>query len=88
MLLDNLGGNIKQRIKKADYAWCLGGSETAISQDGTYRKFTPKERERLQGFPDDWTEGVSEHSRVELLGNAVTVPVITRLGQELLRCLQ
>lgn len=85
MLLDNLGGNIKERIKKADYTWTLGGSETAVSENGCYRKLTPIERERLQGFPDGWTEGVSEHSRVELLGNAVTVPVIEVLGR-LLAC--
>jgi len=33
----------------------------------------------LQGFPDGWTEGVSETQRYRQLGNAVTVNVIASL---------
>jgi len=40
------------------------------------RSLTPIECERLQGFPDNWTEGVSNIHRYRGLGNAVTVPVI------------
>lgn len=40
------------------------------------RRLTPVECERLQGFPDDWTEGVSDTQRYKTLGNAVTVNVI------------
>ncbi len=40
------------------------------------RKLSPKECERLQGFPDDWTEGVSNTQRYKQMGNAVTVNVI------------
>ena len=40
------------------------------------RRLTPTECERLQGFPDGWTEGVSDTSRYQCLGNAVTVNVI------------
>ena len=40
------------------------------------RKLTPIECERLQGFPDGWTEGVSDTQRYKMLGNAVTVNVI------------
>ena len=43
---------------------------------GNVRKLTPVECERLQSFPDNWTEGVSETARYNLLGNAVTVNVI------------
>ena len=43
------------------------------------RKLTPVECERLQGFPDGWTEGVSDTQRYKQLGNAVTVPVIEAL---------
>lgn len=35
-----------------------------------------KLREILQGFPDGWTEGISETQRYKCLGNAVTVNVI------------
>jgi len=47
------------------------------------RRLTPKECERLQGFPDGWTEGVSDTQRYKLLGNAVTVNVVEFLGKKL-----
>ena len=40
------------------------------------RRLTPTECERLQGFPDGWTEGVSDTQRYKQLGNAVTTNVI------------
>lgn len=43
---------------------------------GKIRRLTPTECERLQGFPDGWTEGVSDSQRYKCLGNAVTVNVI------------
>jgi DNA (cytosine-5)-methyltransferase 1 len=48
------------------------------------RRLTPLECERLQGFPDGWTEGVSDTQRYKQLGNAVTVNVIRFLGQSIL----
>ncbi len=39
------------------------------------RRLTPKEAERLQGFPDGWTKGFSDSARYRMLGNAVAVPV-------------
>lgn len=40
------------------------------------RRLTPKECERLQGFPDGWTKNISDTQRYKCLGNAVTVNVI------------
>ena len=40
------------------------------------RRLTPVECERLQGFPDNYTFGVSDSQRYKQLGNAVTVNVI------------
>lgn len=40
------------------------------------RRLTPMECERLQGFPDGWTAGISDTGRYKCLGNAVTVNVI------------
>lgn len=40
------------------------------------RKFHPIECERLQGFPDDYSDGVAWTHRYEMLGNAFTVPVV------------
>ncbi len=47
------------------------------------RRLTPMECERLQGFPDKWTEGVSDSERYKCLGNAVTVNVIEYLIRSL-----
>ena len=43
------------------------------------RRLTPTECERLQGFPDGWTEGVSDTQRYKTLGNAVTVNVVKEI---------
>ena len=52
--------------------------------DGTkIRRLTPVECERLQGFPDGWTEGISDTQRYKCLGNAVTVNVPEFLGHKL-----
>lgn len=40
------------------------------------RRLTPRECERLQGFPDDWTAGFADSTRYRMLGNAVAVPVV------------
>ena len=48
------------------------------------RRLTPRECERLQGFPDGWTEGISDTQRYKCLGNAVTTNVVTFLGKLLL----
>ena len=49
------------------------------------RRLTPMECERLQGFPDGWTEGVSDTQRYRCLGNAVTVPVVEFILERLLK---
>ena len=46
------------------------------------RRLTPRECERLQGFPDDWTQvpyqgkPMSDSPRYRMLGNAVAMPVV------------
>lgn len=47
-----------------------------LVEDMQVRRLTPTECERLQGFPDGWTEGLSDTQRYKTLGNAVTVNVI------------
>jgi len=47
------------------------------------RRLTPTECERLQGFPDGWTEGLSDTQRYKCLGNAVTVNIIRAIFQRL-----
>lgn len=48
------------------------------------RRLTPLECERLQGFPDGWTEGQSDAQRYKQLGNAVAVPVIEWIGKRIM----
>jgi DNA (cytosine-5)-methyltransferase 1 len=40
------------------------------------RRLTPVECERLQGFPDNWTDGQADSNRYKQMGNAVAVPVV------------
>ena len=40
------------------------------------RRLTPVECERLQGFPDNWTDGQADSARYRQMGNAVAVPVV------------
>ena len=44
--------------------------------DTTVRRLTPMECERLQGFPDGWTDGQADSQRYKQMGNAVAVPVV------------
>ncbi len=46
---------------------------------GELRRLTPIECERLQGFPDNWTDGVSDTQRYKQMGNAVTINVIEEI---------
>ena len=47
---------------------------------GKFRRLTPIELERLDGFPDNHTAGASDIKRAFLMGNALVVPMITRMG--------
>ena len=65
--------------------------------DGRVRRFTPKEVDRVQGFPDDWTlpddAALAASDRIDSLryhavGNAVTPPVAEWVGRRLLAVLE
>jgi DNA (cytosine-5)-methyltransferase 1 len=47
------------------------------------RRLTEIECERLQGFPDGWTEGIPSSQRYKCLGNAVSVPVVEYIARSL-----
>ena len=65
------------------------GCEQAVFQNNI-RRLTPLECERLQGFPDNWTqygtEGIiSDTQRYKMCGNAVTVNVVEAVGKQILK---
>ena len=48
------------------------------------RLLTPRECERINGFPDDWTDtGMTEKRRYFMMGNALVVGVIKKIGAEI-----
>ncbi len=53
-----------------------GGNNMPMVATTQVRRLTPLECERLQGFPDGWTEGQSDTHRYKQMGNAVAVPVV------------
>ena len=64
----------------------LNRSTHVVADPGTgeLRLLTPVEAERLQGFDDDWTNtGMPDRMRYFCMGNALVVPMITRMGRVL-----
>lgn len=62
----------------------LNRSTHVVCDPGTLRLrlLTPVEAERLQGFDDDWTNtGMPERMRYFCMGNALVVPMISRMGK-------
>ncbi len=49
------------------------------------RLLTQKECERINGFPDNWTNtGMPQKFRYFCMGNALVVPMITRMGKQII----
>lgn len=65
----------------------VGRSSHVITDMGTgrLRTLTPLECERLNGFPDNWTNtGMPEKMRYFCMGNALVVPVVERIARQIL----
>jgi DNA (cytosine-5)-methyltransferase 1 len=66
--------------------------------DGSIRRLTPIECERLQGFPDNWTKyglfendkvkEISDTQRYKTIGNAVSTPIVKAVMIKLLQSLE
>ncbi|MEO1025957.1 MAG: DNA cytosine methyltransferase [Pseudomonadota bacterium] len=59
--------------------------------DQIVRRLTPRECERAQGFPDDWTlvptkddELMADTNRYQMIGNSITVPVLAYIGERIM----
>lgn len=59
------------------------------TRDGGYRRLTPIELERLNGFPDDWTKfdadgkEIADSKRAFFMGNALVIGLVEKVGKVL-----
>lgn len=72
-----------------------GNTQTLFNEEGEdmiVRRLTPRECERLQGFPDDWTkipyrgrpaEECPDGPRYKAIGNSMAVPVMRFIGERI-----
>jgi len=76
----------------SDIAFAQGrnnGGENVMVQSMAVRRLTPKECERLQGFPDNYTDiqakgkPTPDGPRYKALGNSMAVPVMAWIGQRI-----
>ena len=70
----------------------MGDNRTAVAHQMAVRRLTPKECERLQGFPDDYTkipyrnkqaDQCPDSPRYKALGNSWAVPVVKWIGERI-----
>lgn len=66
------------------------GGQVAVSIPHGVRRITPREAERLQGFPDDYTlvpyrkAMAADGPRYKAIGNSMAVPVIRWIGERIM----
>lgn len=66
-----------------------GAPRNAVSQRLCVRRLTPRECERLQGFPDDYTliqyrnKDAADGPRYKAMGNSMAVPVMRWIGERI-----
>ena len=88
MMLQKPRGNNKGGVTERDKSPCLSSSSweqnNFVESDGPskWRKLTPRECERLQTVPEDYTSSVSNTQRYRMLGNGWTVDVISHIFNE------
>lgn len=77
-----IGENISPTLTSA---MGTGGGHIPIIGNMKVRRLTPKECERLQGFPDDYTNipNAADTNRYKALGNSMAVPVMRWIGERI-----
>ena len=72
----------------------MGDNQISVAKQMAVRRLTPKECERLQGFPDDYTkipyrnkdsEKCPDGPRYKALGNSWAVPVVRWIGERIFK---
>lgn len=86
--VDGVGNSTEQRIefRNDNKSNCLTSvqKDSLVGIDDTIcRRLTPVECERLQTFPDNYTDVISNTQRYKALGNSWTVDVITHIFKNL-----
>lgn len=81
---ENIGGN----LSPLNYSCALraGGSYNYLAVDGI-RRLTGREMLRLQGFPEKYKIDAPYTQIRKLAGNSVSVPVIEKIAEKMLECL-
>jgi DNA (cytosine-5)-methyltransferase 1 len=80
----NIENNITGTLRRETH-----GHEPVIMQQMAVRRLTPVECERLQGFPDNYTDiklkgkATPDGSRYKALGNSMAVPVMAWIGKRI-----
>ena len=79
------GQQIAHNNDNLSYALTCSGVPRVLNGSAGVRRLTPTECERLQGFPDGWTQlcGTPDGPRYKALGNSMAVPVIRWLGERI-----
>jgi len=80
---DDLNGPARTILTAEGGATPSRFKHVVLTPSGRYRRLTPVELERLNGFPDDWTSGIPDTKRAFLMGNALVVGIIEQVGKVL-----
>ena len=81
---DTAGPQGKGFTDEGDPMFTLTKTDVHAVASSTVRRLTPMECERLQGFPDNWTDGQTDGHRYKQMGNAVAVPVVSWIVNRLM----
>lgn len=89
--------NQRDEVRQMEIAGALSAEpgmkqQTYLQSGMQVRRLTPRECERLQGAPDDWTlvpnaagKPMADGPRYKMLGNSFAVPVIRWIGEQISR---
>lgn len=71
-------GALTSSDRKGPNSQYVGQDKLVVEGPLLIRRLTPLECERLQGFPDGWTDipGASDSARYKALGNSVAIPCV------------
>lgn len=66
----------------------LGGGSETLAMNHLIRRLTPLECLRLQGFPDDWLDGMdlSDSAKYRMIGNSIAIPCVEFIMRRITEC--